>query len=213
VNMGNNSINRVLAVILVMAASLCSAQITDNKPYTIGALGSAGLCSTGIALSRNPAKAAEIGVPIAVITNIVAFKFRHTHPKIATVLQVGGGLGCFAPAVSLKGNYAKPIAPVKITPSPTPKPAPDPVPAPVPTPTPTPVPPPSPVPVPVPPPVPTPDPTPTPVPPPAPGPCTVRGGTDCGGGNGGVNNGKPSGPPFTPPGKGGTPGDGSKGGK
>jgi outer membrane biosynthesis protein TonB len=200
-------------VLLTAALTLAQASpgTTTNKPFSLGTVGSAGLCAAGIAFSSNPSKAASIGVPIVVASNIIAFKLRHHHQKLTAALQIGSGLACFGTGLGLSAAPRRTVTPTVVkppvvTPPVVTPPSPDPTPSPTPSPTP------NPTPGPTPPPDPGPGPTPHPTPPPTPGPapCTVRGGTDCGKGNGGVNNGDPSGPPFTPPGKGGNPGDGNK---
>src|SRR5579864_2431828 len=73
----------------------------DDKPMYYGMAGSTGTCVTSIALSRDPGKAAAIGVPILVGSNLLAAKLFHKHPRLANLIQIGSGFGCLAGAVAV----------------------------------------------------------------------------------------------------------------
>jgi hypothetical protein len=73
----------------------------SKKPLYYGMIGSTGTCAASIAFSRDPGKAATIGVPILIVGNLLAAKLFHNHPRIAHVLQIGSGFGCLAGAVAV----------------------------------------------------------------------------------------------------------------
>jgi hypothetical protein len=73
----------------------------NEKPLYYGIGGSTATCVTSIAFSREPGKAAAIGVPILIGGNLLAAKLFHKHPRLAGLLQVGSGLGCGAGAAAV----------------------------------------------------------------------------------------------------------------
>jgi hypothetical protein len=74
---------------------------TDEKSMYYGMVTSTGTCVTSIAFSRDPGKAAAIGVPILIGGNLLAAKLFHKHPRLAGLIQIGSGFGCLAGAVAV----------------------------------------------------------------------------------------------------------------
>lgn len=214
------SLNRLFTVLLILITLLgfvptvsaknppASGAGTASSPAThrprkrlyFGMGTSTAECVVGIVLSKNPATAAEIGLPILLFGNIVAVKLYNNHPRWSGLIQNLSGLGCLAGALT-RHAPTKPSVSAPPTAN-TPSSAPPSDPTAPPTSTPPTVPPSTP---PTTPPTVPPSEPPTPPTPPSPPPvthfpCTVHGGTDCGFGNGGINPSPNPLPPFSPPG-------------
>jgi hypothetical protein len=102
----------VLSTILILAvAGTCLADsrslpvlpssAPSEKPIYYGLGSSAATCGASIAFSRDPGKAAAIGVPILIGGNLVAAKLFRKHPRLATLIQIGSGIGCLAGAAAV----------------------------------------------------------------------------------------------------------------
>src|SRR5215469_14104264 len=96
-------IGKILAVCL-LAASCVSAQAPQGvtkakdptkKPFIKRAIVATAICGVGIGVSTNPATAAEIGVPILIGGNALAYKLRVKHPKWSAFIQTLSPAGCF----------------------------------------------------------------------------------------------------------------------
>jgi hypothetical protein len=105
----------VLSTILILAvAGTCLADsrpslpvlpssAPSEKPIYYGLGVSAAACGASIAFSRDTGKAAAIGVPILIGGNLVAAKLFRKHPRLASFIQIGSGLGCLAGAAAVHG--------------------------------------------------------------------------------------------------------------
>jgi hypothetical protein len=102
----------VLSTILILAAAgtcladsrslpVLPSSAPSEKPIYYGLGSSAATCGASIAFSRDPGKAAAIGVPILIGGNLVAAKLFRKHPRLATLIQIGSGIGCLAGAAAV----------------------------------------------------------------------------------------------------------------
>jgi len=92
-----------------------------KKPFIKRFIIAAGACGLGIGLSANPATSAEIGVPILLGGNYVAYRLYQNHPKWSAFIQAVSPLGCFGykhakvqakkNSTSLNPNPSSPPAP------------------------------------------------------------------------------------------------------
>jgi hypothetical protein len=89
----------LLFPVSLLASEMFIAPGTNNpetKRFTTGVWASAGLCTSGIAMSARPGQAAAVGIPVTVASNLIARKLLHSHRNIASVLQFGSGAACLA---------------------------------------------------------------------------------------------------------------------
>jgi hypothetical protein len=66
-----------------------------KKPFLIRFAIAGGACGLGIGLSANPATSAEIGVPILLGGNYLAWRLYQNHPGWSKFVQAVSPLGCF----------------------------------------------------------------------------------------------------------------------
>src|SRR6202007_244365 len=67
-----------------------------KKQFVVRAAMAAASCGVGIGLSGNPATAAEIGLPILIGGNALAYKLYQNHPKWSAFIQTLSPLGCLS---------------------------------------------------------------------------------------------------------------------
>jgi hypothetical protein len=89
---------------------------TDTRALWSNTIVSAGMCSAGIAFSNNPSKAASIGIPVAAVGNLLAWKVAKRHPKVATLLQIGSGGACLGTGLSLSSKPQTVLSPHVVSP-------------------------------------------------------------------------------------------------
>jgi hypothetical protein len=101
-----------------ISAIAANASGTEGKRFSTGVLGSAGLCTGGIAMSARPGQAAAVGIPVAVAANLLAHKVSHSHRNIARALQFAGGAACLSfgatrsnPVIPSASNGVAPTSP------------------------------------------------------------------------------------------------------
>src|SRR5215470_3105311 len=68
-----------------------------KKQFVVRAAIAAATCGVGIGVTGNPATAAEIGIPILVGGNALAYKLYQNHPNWSAFIQTLSPLGCFSP--------------------------------------------------------------------------------------------------------------------
>ncbi len=107
-----------VALVLFVTAAAHAEERTNTRALWSGTITSGGMCSAGIAFSKNPSRAASIGIPVAFVGNLVAWKIGKRHPKVATLLQIGSGSACLATGLSLSSK-PKPILNPLSPPSPS----------------------------------------------------------------------------------------------
>jgi hypothetical protein len=66
-----------------------------KKAFIIRFVVAGAACGVGIGLSANPATTAEIGLPILLGGNYLAFRLYQNHPKWSAFVQAVSPLGCF----------------------------------------------------------------------------------------------------------------------
>jgi len=79
--------------------------LRPKKPFIVRAAIAGTSCGVAIGLAGNPATAAEIGLPILVGGNVVAYKLYQNHPQLSAFVQSLSPLGCY-----LGGRIAHPKA-------------------------------------------------------------------------------------------------------
>lgn len=83
-----------------VSSSTAAAQVVlaqhKKKPFLIRFAIAGATCGVGIGLSANPATAAEIGLPILIGGNYLAWRIEVKHPKLGKLVQMASPLGCFS---------------------------------------------------------------------------------------------------------------------
>ena len=109
----------LLVMLALFVAAVANADTrTDTRSLWSNTAVSTGMCSAGIAFSNNPAKAASVGIPVAAVGNLLAWKVAKRHPKVATLLQIGSGGTCLGTGLALSSKPQPVLSPHVLSPLP-----------------------------------------------------------------------------------------------